>query len=58
MQEWKHAANGVNFATLHEAACDLDANKRKGMKMNQYSNFIHNNFNGKYAGMKNKRQRR
>ena len=53
-----HAANGANFATPHEAACDLDANEKKGMNMNQYSNFIRDNFNGKYAGTKSKRQRR
>ena len=51
-----HASNG-NFATIGEAAIDLDANERREMNMNQYSNFIRDNFDGKYAGAKHKKQR-
>ena len=41
-------ASHRNFATIVEAAIDLDANERREMNLNQYSNFIRDNFDGKY----------
>ena len=44
-----------DFATIGEAVIDLDAHERREMNMNQYSNFIRDNFDGKYAGAKHKK---
>ena len=45
------------FAMMEMAAEDLDKNERKNMNMNKYSDFISNNFEGKYSSTRKRKQR-
>jgi hypothetical protein len=49
--------NEDDFATMEMAAEDLDKNERKNMNMNKYSDFISNNFEGKYSSGRKRKQR-
>lgn len=44
-----HMQDNDVFETMEMAAEDLDNNERKNMNMNKYSDFISNNFEGKYS---------